>query len=168
MSKQILTSGLKQCVRNCDVEAFQRYATQHVDELNSETPFGNWLHYAAGKGCLPIVKLLVESHGFDINVHGGIANSLPLECAAANGHVSVVEYLIQQGSKIDTDLSERNPLFSAIQEGSLDIVKLLVANGINYRQKYSSHTMNNMDAQGFAIERGESEIATYLASLGKG
>ena len=66
---------------------------------------------------------------------------------------------------MDVDLSERNPLFSAIQEGSLPIVRLLIEGGIDYQLKYNNGTFADMDAEAFAIERGELEIAAYLKSL---
>lgn len=63
---------------------------------------------------------------------------------------------------IDTSEPERNPLFSAIYGGHLDIIKCLVKNGIYITIKYTGETMKNMGAYEFAIERGQVEIAEYL------
>jgi ankyrin repeat protein len=66
---------------------------------------------------------------------------------------------------MDTSEPERNPLFGAVYGGHLHVVQLLVANGIDFRVKYTGRSMNDMDAKAFAVERGQTEIAKYLRAL---
>lgn len=54
-------------------------------------------------------------------------------------------------------------LFSAIQGGHMEIVKLLIERGIDYRISYTSESMNDMDAEAFARKQGQTEIANYIA-----
>ncbi|EPL4575531.1 ankyrin repeat domain-containing protein, partial [Acinetobacter baumannii] len=60
---------------------------------------------------------------------------------------------------------EYNPLFTAIYVGNLTIVKILIFRGIDYKISYTGDYMNNMDAEAFALERREKQIASYLNSL---
>lgn len=132
--------------------------------LDVMTPFGTFLHVAADSGQLEIVKLLVRL-GASVDVNGGIVGGAPLDCAASEGHAEVVRFLIGAGAKIDVSLPTRNPLFGAIYGGHLDIVKLLVQAGIDWRVRYTGESMKNMDALAFARERGQTEIAQYLDGL---
>lgn len=61
--------------------------------------------------------------------------------------------------------SERNPLFSAIHGGHIDIVRFLVEAGIDHRVRYTGSSMQDMDACAFARERGQVDIAVFLAAL---
>lgn len=133
--------------------------------LNMMTPFGTWLHLAASKGRIEVVKKLIDL-GIDVNKKGGTFNAGAIERAAANGHIEVVKYLINYGAKLDTSEPESNTLFSAIQGGHLDIVKLLIENGIDTTIKYTGDNMSNMDAVAFAREQGQMEIAEFIEKNG--
>jgi ankyrin repeat protein len=132
--------------------------------VNPDTAYGTWLHLAAGLGKLDVVKCLVEL-GADVNIYGGTYDGGPLNEAATEGHDDIVLYLINAGAHLDVSEPERNPLFGAIVSGHFSTVKTLVSHGIDHRVKYSGKRMKNMDARGFALERGESEIAEYLLGL---
>ncbi|TWU06412.1 ankyrin repeat domain-containing protein [Stieleria varia] len=135
--------------------------SKHPECLVQETPFGSWLHFAAKQGALEIVAYLIDL-GLPTNQHGGLSDSLPIEQAAAEGHADVVALLIQKGSQLETDVSTRNPLFSAIYAGSIEVVELLLNAGIDHRVRYNGENMKGMDAHAFALERGETEIAALL------
>jgi len=76
-----------------------------------------------------------------------------------------VQKLLEAGASLDTSEPERNPLFSAIYGGHIELVKLLVKSGIDYRVFYTGEYMKEMDAIAFAQERGQTEIGSYLRSL---
>lgn len=132
------------------------------NRLEMMTPFGSFLHVAAAHGKLDIVKRLVEL-GADVNAYGGITRSGSLNQAASRGYLEIVRYLLSCGAKLDVSSPEKNPLFSAIHGGHMDIVKLLMDSGIDAEIKYSGASMKNMDAVEFAKERGQIDIARFLA-----
>jgi ankyrin repeat protein len=66
---------------------------------------------------------------------------------------------------VEVDEPERNPLFSAVNYGSLNIVKLLIERGVDPSICYTGESMKNMDALAFAVELGKKDIAEYLRSL---
>ncbi len=126
------------------------------------TPFGSWLHVAADFGNLELVKALVAL-GADVNQRGGTFGGTPINLAASKGHKEVLEFLLGCGAELDESEPERNPLFSAIYGGHIEIVRLLLDAGINHRISYTGESMKNMDALAFARERGQSDIAAFLA-----
>jgi ankyrin repeat protein len=131
---------------------------------NMVTPFGTWLHAAADFGNLTLAQRLVNL-GADVNQRSGIFGGAAINMAASKGHTEMVRYLLSEGAELDVGEPERNPLFSAIYGGHLEIVRLLVEAGIDWRVKYTGENMKGMDALAFARERGQGDIAAYLAAL---
>lgn len=124
-------------------------------------PFGTFLHVAATHGKLEIVKKLIEL-GADINRRGAILGGGAINEAASDGHIEIVSYLLSCGAELDVSEPERNPLFSAIRGGHVEIAKLLIENGIDIHVKYTGESMKNMDALAFAHEYGQVEIIELL------
>jgi ankyrin repeat protein len=89
--------------------------------LKTKTPVGSWLHVAAMRGNVNIVKYLIKS-GLDVNSNIGLSGSMPISCAASKGYLEIVQYLLDNGAILDVSEPERNPLFSAIPNGHLEIV----------------------------------------------
>jgi uncharacterized protein len=133
----------------------------NISRLHTNTPFGTPLHIAASRGDLALARILVEL-GADINRRGGTFDGAPINSAASNGHLSVIQYLIEQKADLDTSTPERNPLFGAILNGSLETVELLLSAGMDASIQYSGESMKNMGAIEFAIERGQKEIVDFL------
>ncbi|WP_375090104.1 ankyrin repeat domain-containing protein [Peribacillus sp. RS7] len=148
-------------IKNGDIEHAKEIIITDKSLLDFVTPFGTWLHVAARAGKLDMIKFLVES-GMDININEGVPKSATIAHAASEGEISIVEYLFDNGAILDVSDPNRNPLFSAIYGGHLDIVKYLVQNGIDITVKYTGDTMKDMGAYEFAIERGQTEISEYL------
>lgn len=132
--------------------------------LNMETPFGTWLHVAASRGELDIVKTLIDL-GADVNRNGGAYGGGALNEAASAGHIEIVKYLISCGADMDVSEPERNPLFGSISNGHVDTAKLLIESGIDTAVKYNGDSMREMDALSFAKEHGQSEIIDLLKNL---
>lgn len=59
------------------------------------------LHYAAKRGALKVIKVLVEEGGADINLFDDIEKWTPLIICSINGHDECVEYLIKKGAAIE-------------------------------------------------------------------
>ncbi|MEO9279202.1 ankyrin repeat domain-containing protein [Acinetobacter sp. WA-87] len=132
--------------------------------LSYKTPFGTWLHDASAHGRQILVEYLVNK-GVDINERGGILGGNALNEAVKSQHIDLINYLLDLNVEMIIDESEHNSLFTAIYVGNLTIVKILIFRGIDYKISYTSDYMNNMDAEAFALERGEKEIASYLNFL---
>ncbi|MGN5725170.1 ankyrin repeat domain-containing protein [Acinetobacter calcoaceticus] len=122
------------------------------------------MHDASAHGRQILVEYLVNK-GVDINERGGILGGNALNEAVKNQHIDLINYLLDLNVEMIIDEFEYNPLFTAICVGNLTIVKILIFRGIDYKISYTSHYMNNMGAEAFALECGEKEIASYLNSL---
>jgi ankyrin repeat protein len=137
-------------------------SNKHIRDMS--TPFGTWLHIAAAHGKMEIARLLIDL-GANVNANGGIANGSALNLAASSGNLEIVKCLLVAGATLDVSEPERNPLFSAIYGGHFETVKFLIEAGIDFRASYTGASMCNMNALAFARERGQTEIADYLAKL---
>jgi tRNA threonylcarbamoyladenosine modification (KEOPS) complex Pcc1 subunit len=117
----------------------------YLDELkdileSSETPIDitngdrcdmTPLHFAASKGHLPVVELLVNNGAFlDAS---NIWDKTPLHFAANNGHLDVVQYLVEKGARTEATSNKKRftPLHLAAQFNHRDVVKYLVESGAN-------------------------------------
>jgi ankyrin repeat protein len=124
---EAITEGnLKQVVQFLD---------DHPEAIHIETPFGSWLHVAANRGQLSIVKELVQ-RGMDVNARGGILGGNPLHAAANGAHYEVVKYLLGVGSEMDVSNSQWNPLFAAVLRDNAEVAQLLIDHGIDTMADY--------------------------------
>ena len=155
---------IRDAIKRGNLEKVKELINSYDGILNVMTPFGTLLHIAATHGKIEIVKYLIEC-GFDINTKDTDFSAGAIVDAASNGHIEIAEYLLNNGADMDISESKRNPLFAAIYGGHKNIVELLVNKGIDIHVRYTSETMQDMDAYAFAIERGQSEIASYLKGL---
>lgn len=165
MSEKTIPAKIVDAIKSDDTEKLQILFKENPDQVNFYTPFGTqtWLGYAAQIGKLDSIKTLIKI-GLDINSGDKREDVKPICTAANNAHYEVVKFLLQNGAALDTSLSVRNPLFSAIIGRSPEIVKLLLDAGIDSKAVYNSNSMKDMDAVAFAIMRGEREIAKIIAS----
>lgn len=152
---------IRDAIRSGDDATAQTLIASDPAQVLASTPFGTWLHVASCFGRLAIVRFLVGV-GADVNTRGGTFGGTPLNEAAGRGHLAVVEYLLSVGGQMETRKPEANPLFSAIYGGHSDVVRLLLARGIDPSVRYTGQRMRDMDAEAFARERGQVEIAQLL------
>ncbi|MBD2525853.1 ankyrin repeat domain-containing protein [Nostoc sp. FACHB-133] len=165
MDTNLLTQEIKQAIENSDQCKLESLFASDPFQINATTVFGNWLHFAVSfNASIETIKYLVEK-GVDFNEKAGILKGNILNIAAAERRIDVVNYLLEKGAEIDISEPERNPLFSAIYSGNIDIVEVLIKHKIDFKIKYSGDNMNNMDALEFAKERGQIEIAEMLSAL---
>ena len=86
---------------------------------------------AALAGDLEHVTLLIEQ-GTDKNQIGGYFGDTALSAAAKNNHLSVVQYLVEQGADTDKPSTKRSgfiPLHYASRDGHLDVARYLLEQG---------------------------------------
>ena len=89
------------------------------------------LYDAALAGDLEHVTLLIEQ-GTDKNHIGGYFGDTALSAAAKNNHLSVVQYLVEQGADTDKPSTKSSgfiPLHYASRDGHLDVARYLLEQG---------------------------------------
>ncbi|QTL47262.1 MULTISPECIES: ankyrin repeat domain-containing protein [Priestia] len=161
MDEKSLNKVIRNAIKLGDINQVTHLIDDNPQSLHSITPFGTWLHVAAKKGKLEIVKYLLHK-GININTKGDIFDAAPLRVAAGEGHLEIVKYLIAEGAELDVSLAKRNPLFGAIYGGHKEVVECLVEKGIDISVRYTGENIKNMNAYEYAREFGQTEIAEYL------
>ena len=160
MNKEDLKK-VRQLIKQGNSEAVKEVLKNDQELLFAETPFGTWLEVAASKGQIELVKYLIDS-GIDVNKCCGITEGGPIERAAFEGYLSIVKLLYENGAILDVSTAEKNPLFSAIYNGNMDVVKFLVDCGIDLKASYPIGELDKVDAYEYAKQYGRTEIANYL------
>ncbi|KAI9785157.1 MAG: Set3 complex subunit with deacetylase activity, meiotic-specific repressor of sporulation proteins [Geoglossum umbratile] len=88
---------------------------------------------ACASGDLKSVQLQLKERPEDKNLPDNAGNT-PLQIASLEGHVDVVEALLQAGCDVDCRNNEKDtPLIDAIENSRLEVVKLLLKYGANPR-----------------------------------
>lgn len=92
------------------------------------------LHIAATMGHLDIVKTLIQ-YNAEINAKAEPLGESPLVFAIKNGHSEIVRYLLKNKADYQTPADEKGmkltPMGAAILYNKLNIVKMLVKQGVN-------------------------------------
>ncbi|KAH0845861.1 hypothetical protein FOPE_10973 [Fonsecaea pedrosoi] len=85
-----------------------------------------------------------------------------LEHAILKGHTEVVELLLKRGAIVSSSggfrLSKENPILTAASKGFLDILKLLLANGVSFDQALQSEAMQK------AAKNGHTAVVEFIMS----
>ena len=95
----------------------------------------------------PLYQAVLENH---------LGDDYALRCAADNGHLDVVKYLVEHGA--DIHAKDDFALFCAVDSGHTDIVKYLAKHGADV------HACNDYVAD-IAAENGHTDVVNYLKSL---
>jgi ankyrin repeat protein len=132
----------------------------NLDQSDAEgfTP----LHHAVQKGLLEVVKLIPPASEYEYQVEWfqGDPNNRALHLAAASGHESILDYLLNMGSDPNAkDSDGSTPLFKAIENGHLEAVKALLSNS-----RVEINIVNNAGNTPLfaAFARGQLHLAQYL------
>ncbi len=165
MDPKELPRAIYAAIREGDATKVESLIGGISEVLNMSTPLGSWLHIAARTGQIEVARKLVEI-GIDVNSTGGAAGGNALNIAASEGHLELVNFLIDHGAELDVSEPERNPLFAAIHNGHFDVAESLIKHGIDTSVRYTGETMVDMDAIAFAEEWGRKEIKALLESSG--
>lgn len=122
--------------------------------LFSKTP----LHFAAEKGHLDIVTLLIDK-GANINSRDS-NNCTPLHIAAKYGRFCVVKYLINKGAG-----DQEGALHYSALSGHRAIVSFLCKSGININSRTIANRMTPLH---LAASKGHLMVVKYLVRSGAG
>ena len=152
---------ITEAMRTGSIDDVKSLFGRHPETRRMRVPgFGTWLHFAAAHGTTRIVKYLVDD-GYDVNGLG-LEGETPIFCAAERGRDDVVKLLLAEGAVLETGSPGSNPLFASIHGKSLEVVRLLLDQGIDAKAKCSDG-WKDMDALAFASLWGEAEIADLIA-----
>lgn len=118
------------------------------------------IHTAAREGNLKEVRRQL-AWGVNVNRNHFFTRETPLIEAAANGHVDVVNLLIENGA--DVNLKGEawyGPLHSASANGHIEVVKILLENGADVNIFHHNKPLHN------AAMNGHIEVAEILLAHG--
>jgi ankyrin repeat protein len=172
MKKKDLEAGkiaIATVIENGESKQLDSLFNEYPELLHDQTGVGTWLHYSAGRGNLPAIQFFL-SRGIDINSPmspSGCPPETAIFDAVMHGSVEVVEWLLQHGIKSNCIATleggvERNfALNTAITNGRLDLVKLLVEYGANVNICYANRVPLSL-----AEALGHKEIAKFLRKHG--
>jgi uncharacterized protein len=127
------------------LDALIRHGAQVVNH-------GDWMNdpmaCACREGQTFIVQRLLQDERIDIN-NVPQYNTPPLMAASSNGHVDIVELLLEKGAKVDYGTGEGTALKVACLGGHVDVVDRLLAAGAD---------VNIADWQGFTPLMNAAEV----------
>jgi ankyrin repeat protein len=115
---------------------------------------------AAVAGDASAVRRLLEA-GADANARGQ-SGYTALAHAARQGHLEVVELLIEHGARVDARYSGTTALIRAAEGGHLDCVRALVAAGADI--SFTNKAGNTAVGRAYASNRPE--MVLYLLEVG--
>ncbi|MEC5240749.1 ankyrin repeat domain-containing protein [Bacillus mycoides] len=94
--EKIVNREIRNAIKIGDINKVKQLIGNDTKIINTKTSFGTWLHIAAKKGNLDIVKFLVQE-GIDIDARGGTFDSSALNLAAyIKNHKSFIWNLYHQ------------------------------------------------------------------------
>ena len=113
-------------------------------EIVTEAARGPALYFAVAKGDLPIVDALINA-GADVNVQcmtEGV-DGPPLIYAVKYGHHKVAQRLLDAKANVDFRKNENSPtpLFEAVKNADVEMVRLLIIGGANVNAKLGNRTV---------------------------
>eukprot|EP00817_Percolomonadidae_sp_ATCC50343_P006068 CAMPEP_0117426514 /NCGR_PEP_ID=MMETSP0758-20121206/6602_1 /TAXON_ID=63605 /ORGANISM="Percolomonas cosmopolitus, Strain AE-1 (ATCC 50343)" /LENGTH=172 /DNA_ID=CAMNT_0005211707 /DNA_START=520 /DNA_END=1035 /DNA_ORIENTATION=+ len=132
---------------------------EHGAEVNTKNDDGYTpLYRVCKRGNLDMVNLLIE-HKANVNEKGN-EDRTALLIACEEGHFKIIQRLLEEEADVNAVSKDMkwSPLFMAIGQGSLEIVKLLV----NYKANTNQLDSMNRSPLCMAILKRQFSIAIYL------
>ena len=168
------STPLLDAVEQSDVEIVRLLLEAGAD-VNAPAGFGGntALHEAVENGDAEMVKILVAA-GANVEAEGFMRRT-PLSLAAEEGATEIVQILLGPGPVADTSEDGEDkkppsqsaigsePLFTAIEKGDVEMVRLLVEAGadVNAAEGFGGNTPLHE-----AVEKGDAEMVKILVAAG--
>ncbi len=149
-----------------------RILLKNGSDIELKYKYGTPLVSAACCGQIKIVEFLLE-HGADINAQMGwdeAEGMNALHCAVSNNEIKMIKYLMKKGIHIDQVRAVGGtPLFDALEEGKMEIVRLLVESGANINTP-GREVVGRFDSLGtplnYAVGKGDISLVRYFIKHG--
>ncbi|MEM7114872.1 MAG: ankyrin repeat domain-containing protein [Chloroflexota bacterium] len=133
-----------------------------ADITISDNSASNVLHHAASNNQLEIAKLLLAEEKIDLEARREQWEFTPLLNAAFDGHVEMVELLVEHGADIEgVDAWGDTPLNAASWNGHLEVVQRLVELGANP----DVTNVNGDNGVAHGRKQGHEDIEAYLTTI---
>ncbi|XP_044538910.1 ankyrin repeat domain-containing protein 29 [Gracilinanus agilis] len=140
----------------------QRDILSSLNKEPKETPLANAAFWAARKGNLALLKLLLNSGRVDVDCRDSHGTTL-LMVASYAGHIDCVRELVLQGADINLQReSGTTALFFAAQQGHNDVVRFLFEFGASTEFR----TKDGATALFLAAQGGYLDVIRLLLSSG--
>ncbi|KAG6823869.1 hypothetical protein H0H93_002910, partial [Arthromyces matolae] len=155
---------------NGDFSIWHVMITLGWEPLSPIKNFGNALHYAVLKGCLPLVDWLLD-HGCELDVNPDCQWQSSLRAAVNTGSLPLIERLIEAGAQIQ----DSRAMEWAAYQGKVDPIALLLSHGadINEITSEKSSWINKCSiAEGYgnalhcAATEGHLNVVQFLVEHG--
>ena len=149
------------------VEACQTQAAELLIKNGAQTDFltklgQSPLIIAAGKGCLEIVRLLLNA-GIDLHREDPKRRYNALMKAAEHNRLAVVELLVSKGAQVNyRNTFGVTPLMAAAQKGHAEIVEFLLSK----KADVNAATLIGYTALTYALDFDQPDIADMLLEAG--
>lgn len=93
-----------------------------------------FLARACSNNDLESARARYDERPHDLNVADNAGNT-PLQIASLEGYIDIVEFLLQKNCEVDSkNIDKETPLIDAVENGHVEVVKLLLKYGANPRQ----------------------------------
>lgn len=142
----------------------QRTKQEQADAENLKRKYSPF-YEAIKKGDLPTVKRFFENKKIAVNfaeLESGYPT--PLMAAVSAQKIDITKYLLKKGADVSiADSDGDDALNKACAKGNVEIAKLLVAHGANYKSNVNTEGENSLYA---AVRSGNQRLVTYLLEIG--
>ncbi len=164
LDAQVQDTRLAEAAAQDDIDAVRTLLALHPDVNAAQNDGATALHWAALKGDLDMVRLLLQA-GANVKATTRIGSLTPLFLAASNGSAAVIDELLRAGADAGAmnTTNGTTALMKAASAGSAESIKLLLDHGAAVNATEPGH---NQSALMFAAAANRADAIRILAARG--
>lgn len=151
---------LEHLVEDGNADALRRLINHgvNINSVPRKSEIDNLTAYAATKGHLEIVRVLLDQDPLSIN-----SKTSPLLCALLSENMNIAQFLISRGAKAEShhSLHEGGALSHAARRGSLSAVRYLIE-----EMHFDVNQPTELTPLRESIQNGKWDVAHYLLQAG--